>query len=72
MGQQFQISFRRGSHGERLWLSGLVQAMEQVSEQVSQAPPRGEGCNGRRLAALRAQLALPAQVSFTSPFSLRI
>ncbi|MBI5319213.1 transcriptional regulator [Bradyrhizobium sp.] len=67
MGQKFQVSFRRGGHGERLWLSALVDAMEQVS----QPPPRPEACDGRRLAALRAQLALPAQMRFTSPFSLR-
>lgn len=72
MGQQFQISFRRGSPGERLWLSGLVQAMEQVSEQDSHAPPRGEGYDGRRLAAFRAQLALPAPVSFTSPLRVTV
>ena len=68
MGQQYQSSQSwRGGRGERLWLSTLVETMEQVS----QAPRLAEPCDGRVLAALRAQLALPATTRFASSFSLR-
>jgi hypothetical protein len=57
----------RGGRSEALWLSTLVDTMEQVS----QAPRRAEPCDGKMLAALRAQLALPAPRAFVSSFSLR-
>jgi hypothetical protein len=65
MSQRFQISAWRGGRDERLWLSMLVDAMEEA------AKPDGLPCDSRTLAALRAQLALPAQPRFASPFSLR-
>jgi hypothetical protein len=64
MGQQLQISSWRGSHGERLWLSMLVDTMEEVAR-------RAEPCDTETVEALRAQLALPAQIRFASAFSLR-
>jgi hypothetical protein len=67
MGQQLQISSWRAGRGERLWLSMLVDAMEQVAQPAR----RGEPCDPETLRALRAQLALPAQPRFASPFSLR-
>lgn len=49
----------------------LVDTMEKVAEPAR----RGEACDDQAddqaLRALRAQLALPAQPRFTSPFSLR-
>ena len=45
----------------------LIDTMEQVSRPELRAKP----CDGVTLAALRVQLALPASVCFTSPFSLR-
>jgi hypothetical protein len=65
MGQPLQ-AWKAGS-GERLWLSMLIDAMEQASDPELRAKP----CDGVVLAALRAQLALPASVRFASPFSLR-
>ena len=53
--------------GEQLWLSMLIDAMEQVSRPELCAKP----CDGAVLAGLRAQLALPASIRFASPFSLR-
>jgi hypothetical protein len=67
MNQQFQISSWRAGRGERLWLSMLVDTMEQVA----QPSLRGAPCDDEVLRALRAQLALPAQPRFASPFSLR-
>jgi len=63
--QQFQSSWR-GGRGERLWLSALVDTMEKAS----QASRRAEPCDGEALAALRAQLALPANSRFVRPFNL--
>jgi len=65
MSPQLQSSCWRGTDGERLWLSALVEAMERVAVQ------RADPIDGQALAALRAQLALPAQPHFASPFSLR-
>ena len=68
MGQQLRFSQSwRGGRNERLWLSALVEAMEQAS------PPgrRTEPCDSRKIAALRAQLALPAATRFASSFALR-
>jgi hypothetical protein len=68
MSQQFQSSrIWRGGRSEALWLSTLVDTMEQVS----QAPRRVAPCDSNMLAALRAQLALPAPRAFASSLSLR-
>jgi hypothetical protein len=67
MSRQFQIyQSWRGGCGERLWLSTLVDTMEKASQPSRRAEP----CDGRVLAALRAQLALPAPSAFVRPFSL--
>jgi hypothetical protein len=71
MGQPLQAwkaarSWRAGND-DRLWLSILIDAMEQASRPELRAKP----CDGAVLAGLRAQLALPASIRFTSPFSLR-
>jgi hypothetical protein len=67
MGEHLQSSSWRGGHGERLWLSTLVETMEQVGQPARRAEP----CDAQALKAMRAQLALPAQLRFASPFSLR-
>jgi hypothetical protein len=69
MGEPVQRSLQswRTGDGERLWLSILIDTMEQVSRPELRAKP----CDGAALAGLRAQLALPASVRFASPFSLR-
>jgi hypothetical protein len=69
MGQPVQPSLQswRAGNGERLWLSMLIDTMEQASRPELRAKP----CDGATLAGLRAQLALPASVRFASPFSLR-
>jgi hypothetical protein len=69
MGQSVQPSPQtwRAGNGERLWLSMLIDTMEQVSRLELRAKP----CDGVTLAGLRAQLALPASIRFASPFSLR-
>jgi len=67
MSQQFPLFSWRGRHGERLWLSMLVDAMEEVAQPARRTEP----CDAKALAAFRVQLALPAQIRFTSPFSLR-
>ncbi len=68
MSQQSHISQSwRGGRSEALWLSMLVDTMEQVS----QAPEQAKPCDGKTLAALRAQLALPAPRAFVSRMSLR-
>ncbi|MEH2528189.1 hypothetical protein V1288_006098 [Bradyrhizobium sp. AZCC 2176] len=67
MGQQIQGW--RSASGQRLWLSMLIDAMEEISRPELRAVP----CDGQVLAALRAQLARPA--SFRTPdasaYSLR-
>jgi len=60
---QLQSSQWRAGQGERLWLSALVGAMEQVSRS-----PRAADTD--TLAALRAQLALPARPAFASPVKM--
>ena len=52
---------------ERLWLSMLIDTMEQVARPELRARPVDDAV----LAGLRAQLALPASPRFASPFSLR-
>jgi len=54
MGQQLRTW--RSGNGQRLWLSMLIDAMEEVSRPDLRAVP----CDGRLLAAVRAQLARPA------------
>jgi hypothetical protein len=67
MGQQLQSW--RSADGERLWLSMLIDAMEEVSRPEL----RGVPCDPSILIALRAQLARPASpyAHCGSPFSLR-
>ena len=50
-----------------MWLSMLIDTMDDVARPERQAEP----CDRRSLAALRAQLALPAQAGFASRVSLR-
>ena len=64
MGQPLQAWKRIGETGnERLWLSMLIDAMEQVSRPELRAKP----CDGAVLAGLRAQLALPASIRSHPP-----
>lgn len=67
MGQQLQ-SWRSGD-GERLWLSMLIEAMEEVSRPEFREIP----CDPAILIALRAQLARPASPCLygASNYSLR-
>jgi hypothetical protein len=65
MGQLLQ-AWKTGDD-ERLWLSMLIDTMEQVARPELRAKP----CDDAVLAGLRAQLALPASIRFASPFSLR-
>jgi hypothetical protein len=67
MREQIRLSSWRGGHGERLWLSTLIETMEQVGQPARRTEP----CDAQALKVLRAQLALPAQPRFASPFSLR-
>jgi hypothetical protein len=54
MGQQLQPW--RSGEGEKLWLSMLIDAMEEISRPEFRAVP----CDQSVLAAVRAQLARPA------------
>jgi hypothetical protein len=67
MGQQIQGW--RSASGQRLWLSMLIDAMEEVSRPELRAVP----CDDQLLAALRAQLARPAlaHTAYASAYSLR-
>ncbi|QHO76365.1 transcriptional regulator [Bradyrhizobium sp. CCBAU 051011] len=67
MGQQLQGW--RSASSQRLWLSMLIDAMEETSRPERRAEP----CDGELLAALRAQLARPAllRTPYTSAYSLR-
>jgi hypothetical protein len=58
MGQQLQ-PWRLGN-GEKLWLSMLIEAMEDVSRPESRALP----CDQSVLAGVRARLARPASAIF--------
>jgi hypothetical protein len=64
-----QLQGWRSASSQRLWLSMLVDAMEEISRPERRAVP----CDEQVLAALRAQLARPASVRtpYTSPYSLR-
>jgi hypothetical protein len=67
MGQQVQGW--RSASGQRLWLSMLIDTMEQISHPELRAVP----CDPQLLAALRAQLARPAlaRTPYASAYSLR-
>lgn len=66
MGQQIQGW--RSANGQRLWLSMLIDAMEEISRPEMRAVP----CETQLLAAMRAQLARPAQAAMpTSAYGLR-
>lgn len=65
MGQSIQ-AWKSGT-GERLWLSMLIDALEQTARPEL----RSTACDGVGLARFRAQLALPASVHFASSFSKR-
>ncbi len=67
MGQQLN-TWRSGS-GQRVWLSRLIDTMEEISRPELRAVP----CETRVLAALRAQLARPASahMPYATPYSLR-
>jgi len=67
MGQQ--IRTWRSETSQRLWLSMLIDTMEEISRPELRAVP----CDGRVLAALRAQLARPASapIPYATGYSLR-
>jgi len=67
MGQQ--LHGWRTASGQRLWLSMLIDAMEEISRPERRAAP----CDAQVLAALRAQLARPASAptAYASAYSLR-
>ena len=67
MGQQIQGW--RSASGQRLWLSMLIDTMEEISRPELRALP----CDDQVLAALRAQLARPASIRtpYASAYSLR-
>ena len=76
MGQQVrlqQVKAWRSGHGQTLWLSTLIAAMDQVSRREVRATP----CDAGVLSALSLQLARPAspyphrQAPRGSDFSLR-
>jgi hypothetical protein len=67
MGQQFQTW--RSAGGDRLWLSTLIDAMEEVSRPERRSVP----ADRLVLAAVHAQLTRPAsaRAHYGSTFSLR-
>jgi hypothetical protein len=67
MGQQ--IPGWRSVSGQHLWLSMLIDTMEEISRPELRAVP----CDDHLLAALRAQLARPAlaHTPYASAYSLR-
>jgi hypothetical protein len=67
MGQQLRTW--RSASGQRLWLSMLIDTMEEISRPELRAVP----CDGHVLAALRAQLARPAsaRMPYATKYSLR-
>lgn len=67
MGQQIQGW--RSAGAQRLWLSTLIDTMEQVARPERRAVP----CDSQAVAALRAQLSRPAapRPPYGSAFSLR-
>jgi len=71
MGQQLQPRVRpwRSEDDRRLWLSHLIDTMEEISRPEVRAMP----CGVSLLAAVKAQLARPAssRIRYASDFSLR-
>ena len=67
MGQQ--IKGWRSASSQRLWLSRLIDTMEQISRPELRAVP----CDPQLLAAVHAQLARPslARAAYASSYSLR-
>ena len=67
MGQH--IKGWRSASSQRLWLSRLIDTMEQISCPERRSVP----CDPQLLAAMRAQLARPALArgAYASPYSLR-
>ena len=67
MGQQIQGW--RSASGQRLWLSMLIGAMEEISRPELRAVP----CDDQLLATVRAQLSRPAlaRAPYASAYSLR-
>jgi hypothetical protein len=67
MGQQVQGW--RSASGQRLWLTRLIETMEQISRPERRAVP----CDAQLLATVRAQLARPAlaRSPYASTYSLR-
>ena len=67
MGQQ--IKGWRSASGQRLWLSRLIDTMDQISPPERRTVP----CDPQLLAAVHAQLARPAlaRTAHASPYSLR-
>jgi hypothetical protein len=67
MGQQIQGW--RSASSQRLWLSMLIDTMEEISRPELRAVP----CDDQVLAALRAQLGRPAlaRTPYASVYSLR-
>ena len=67
MGQQLQ-SWRSGN-GQNLWLSALIDTMDEISRAEWRAIP----CDRLEVAAVRTQLARPAAAypAYGSHFSLR-
>jgi hypothetical protein len=67
MGQQLRTW--RSESSQRLWLSMLIDTMEEISHPELRAAP----CDGRVLAALRAQLARPASahMPYATGYGLR-
>ena len=64
-----QIPGWRSASAQRLWLSMLIDTMEEISRPELRAVP----CDDQLLAALRAQLARPAsaRLPYASAYSLR-
>lgn len=64
-----QLRGWRSASSQRLWLSLLIDTAEDMSRPERRAVP----CDRQLLAALRAQLARPAQlpIPYASPYSLR-
>jgi hypothetical protein len=64
-----QVQGWRSASGQRLWLSMLIDTMEEISRPEL----RAVACDDQLLAALRAQLARPAlaRTPYTSAYSLR-
>jgi hypothetical protein len=69
MGRQLQLQTWRSGEGERLWLSMLIDTMEEVVRPEIRSLP----CDPWLLASLRAQLARPASAyaPYASRFSPR-